>query len=160
MPNIQTSLREEISRLARKELRREVDPLRKLVASYRSTIAQLRQRISALEKRAKAGSKDGKRPAEDAAAEDDGPQLRFSAKGFATLRKKLGLTASEMGALLGVSSLTIYNWEHGKTRPRASQLPAIASARSLGKKEARARLEATASGAPAKAARGRRASAT
>jgi hypothetical protein len=55
--------------------------------------------------------------------------------------------------LIGVSGLTIYNWESGSTRPRDSQLPAIAAARALGKRDAQARLaEATAPKSP----RGRR----
>ena len=43
--------------------------------------------------------------------------------------------------LVGVSGLTIYNWESGTNRPRASQLPAIAAVRRMGKREALARLE-------------------
>ena len=41
---------------------------------------------------------------------------------------------------VGVSGLTVYNWEAGTARPRASHLAAIAALRSMGKKEAAARL--------------------
>ncbi|MFM8575649.1 MAG: helix-turn-helix domain-containing protein, partial [Limnohabitans sp.] len=58
------------------------------------------------------------------------------------LRKKLGLSAAEMGQLIGVSPQSIYHWETGKTRPRASQLEAIAAVRKLGKREVAARLSA------------------
>ncbi|MGZ5196264.1 MAG: hypothetical protein ACXWB8_12570 [Ramlibacter sp.] len=44
--------------------------------------------------------------------------------------------------MLGVSGQSIYKWEEGKTRPRASQLPAIAALRKMGKREANARLAA------------------
>ena len=40
----------------------------------------------------------------------------------------------------GVSALSVYKWESGKTRPRARQLEAIASLRKMGKREAQARL--------------------
>lgn len=41
---------------------------------------------------------------------------------------------------MGVSRQTIYAWERGKTRPRKSQLGAIAAVRLLGKREAAERL--------------------
>jgi transcriptional regulator with XRE-family HTH domain len=68
--------------------------------------------------------------------------LRFSAKGLAAKRKRRDLSAAAMAALLGVSGQSIYKWEEGKTRPRASQLPAIAALRKMGKREANARLAA------------------
>jgi len=36
-------------------------------------------------------------------------------------RKRLGLSAADYAKLIGVSSLTVYNWEHGRTRPRQSR---------------------------------------
>ncbi len=66
--------------------------------------------------------------------------LRFRAGGFATLRKKLGLSAEQMGKLINVSAQSVYHREAEKSRPRASQLPAIAAARKLNKKEAWAKL--------------------
>ena len=38
------------------------------------------------------------------------------------------------------SGQSIYKWEQGKAKPRASQLPAIAAARKMGKKEVAAKL--------------------
>jgi len=66
--------------------------------------------------------------------------LRFRVDGFVTLRKKLGLTANEMGTLIGVSGQSIYKWEQGKAKPRASQLQAIAAARKMGKRDVAAKL--------------------
>ena len=60
--------------------------------------------------------------------------------GLKTHRKKLGLAAKDYGKLLGVSSLTIYNWEAGKSKPRRSQLPRIVAVRGIGKREALKRL--------------------
>ena len=71
---------------------------------------------------------------------DDSNALRFRADGFASLRKKLGLSGNDMAKLLGVSNQSVYHWESGKSKPRAAQLAAIAAARKLGKKEAAAKL--------------------
>jgi len=56
-------------------------------------------------------------------------------------RTRLGLSAPEMGALVGVSAQTIYNWEAGKSRPRAEQLAIIAAVRKMGKRKVKARLD-------------------
>ena len=67
-------------------------------------------------------------------------EVRFRVGGFASLRKKLGLSAAEMGKLIGVSAQSVYHWETGKTKPRASQLTAISAVRKMGKKEVAAKL--------------------
>ena len=55
---------------------------------------------------------------------------------MAAQRKRLGLTAAECGLLIGASAQSVYNWEEGKVRPRAQQLPAIFALRNLGRREA------------------------
>ena len=145
MPNIGSLLKNEIARVARKELRGEIQQLKKSVAQYRGQIAQLKRRMQALEQQLKRQSRAGQRASAAAPqdeAEAEGPALRFSAKGLAAQRKRLGLSAASVAKILGVSALSVYKWESGKTRPRARQLEAIASLRKMGKREALARLEA------------------
>ena len=50
MPNIASVLKDEILRLARKEVRRELEGLKKASAQYRSDIAALKRQVIALEK--------------------------------------------------------------------------------------------------------------
>jgi len=71
----------------------------------------------------------------------DERQLRFSPARLASQRQKLGLSAADFAKLIGVSSLSVYKWEKGQTRPRRAQLEAIASVRGIGKREALAKLE-------------------
>ena len=142
MPNIASILKSEISRVARKELRGETAGLKKAVGAYRSEIAALKRRTQALEQQLRRLSKAGARAA-PAAADGDGAAetRRFSAKGLASQRRRLGLSAADCGLLVGASSQSVYNWEEGKVRPRAAHMPAIAALRTLGKREATARLE-------------------
>ena len=140
MPNIATVLKVEISRVARKDVRAETQPLKKASAQYRSDIAALKRRVLALEKELSRLARSGKR-ASSATPEETGKSgLRYSAKGLVAQRKRLGLTATAVAKILNVSVQSIYKWEDGKTRPRASQLPAIASLRKMGKQEAAKRL--------------------
>jgi DNA-binding transcriptional regulator YiaG len=141
MSNIAALLKTEIARVARKETRAEIQALKKASAHYRSEIAALKRRAASLEQQLKRLSK-GASKRQEPRDSDDGPQLRFSAKGFASQRSRLGLSAEECGALIGASPLSVYNWEKGKVRPRPAHLPAIAALRKMGKKEAAARLQA------------------
>jgi DNA-binding transcriptional regulator YiaG len=139
MPNIATVLKSEISRIARKEVRAETESLKKQSAQYRSHIAALRRQIADLEKLLRKQSK-GARAVPVVAADEKSARtgLRFRSKGFAVHRKRLGLSAAQAGALLGVSGQTIYHWEAGKAKPRGSQLPRIDALRKLTKKGAAA----------------------
>lgn len=138
MANIASFLKSEISRLARKEVRSEIEVLRKSSARYRSDIAALKKQLAAQTKLV-AQLRKGKATALTKAPEQNA-KLRFRADGFASLRKKLGLSAADMGRLLGVSPQTVYHWEKGQAKPRASQMAAIAEVRRLGKRGAAARL--------------------
>ncbi len=139
MANIASYLKTEISRIARKEIRAETQPLKKASAQYRSDIAALKRRIGEQD-RLISKLRKGQSTALATEASAESPKLRFRADGFATLRTKLGLSASEMGKLLGVSLQTIYHWEKGQSKPRASQMQAIADVRKLGKRGAAKRL--------------------
>ncbi|MDP1742421.1 MAG: helix-turn-helix transcriptional regulator [Polaromonas sp.] len=140
MPNIATVLKAEISRVARKDTRAETQPLKKASAQYRSDIAALKRRVLALEKQLSRLARSGKAASSDTTEKTGKIGLRYSAKGLVAQRKRLGLTATAVAKILNVSVQSIYKWEEGKTRPRASQLPAIASLRKMGKQEAAKRL--------------------
>lgn len=140
MPNIASILKAEISRVARKEVRGEIQSLKKAAASYRSDIAQLKRRAQALERQVKHLGKGRGRAAAAEADGEEGPHLRFSAKGLASQRRRLGLSAEACGALIGATGQSVYKWESGKIRPRARHLPAIAALRKMGRREAAARL--------------------
>lgn len=144
MPNFTTLLKSEISRIARKESRAETIALKKAAATHRTEIAALKRRLQELEKLTRTLGrqmpKERAAPTEDADGESG--VRRFSAKGFASQRERLGLSAAQCGLLIGASGQTIYNWEAGKAKPRGKHLPAIAEFRALGKTAALARLEA------------------
>lgn len=138
--NIATVLKNEIARVARKEVRNETQQLKKSVVHYRAEIAALKRRLAELER---AGRRDRKAPAKAMVAADnlEKPQrMTFSASGLAAQRKKLGLSANELGALVGVTGQSIYKWEQGKAKPRTAQLMSLRAVRALGKKAIAAKL--------------------
>jgi DNA-binding transcriptional regulator YiaG len=144
MSTFANQLKSEISRLAKKEIRAETQALKKASAQYRSEIAALKRRIAGMESQIKKlGKVAGRSTAVEATEEEGGTVLRFRVAGFAALRKKLNISAADMGKLLGVSAQSVYHWETGKTKPRASQLAAIAAVRKMGKRKVAAMLEAS-----------------
>jgi len=129
--------------LFRSELKSDIDALRKSLAARRSEIVALKRQLKALGAQIKQAVKatSGSRPKVAAPATPaDARKVRFSAKRFAAQRAKLGITQLQMSKLLGVSALSVFKWETGKARPRMAQLLKIQEVRSLGKREAAARL--------------------
>jgi DNA-binding transcriptional regulator YiaG len=148
MPNIAAVLKEEISRLSRKEARRETEAIRKASAQYRRHIAALKRQVAKLDRQVAVLSKASLERSRSPAADDPVTRVRFVAKGLRSHRERLGQSAEQFAKLVGVSAQSIYNWERGVTRPREPQLRVLATIRGLGKREAQARLEQLASQAP------------
>ena len=185
MANFASALKEEISRIARKEVRQQTTGAAKSVAQCEREIAALKRQIAELQRKlspspAQAAPKAGTsrkapsskapnararvtRASESKAASTDKPgkaavaapapvkkaapakktgRVRFSAKGLKANRERLGLSADNYGKLVGVSGLSIYNWEQGKARPRESSIEALLKIRGIGKREAANRLQA------------------
>jgi DNA-binding transcriptional regulator YiaG len=137
MPNIASVLKEEIARVARKEVRSETETLKKASAQYRSEIATLKRRVTALEQQV---TRQGKAKVSLPKTSVQVTPLRYSAKGLSAQRQRLGLSGPEMATLLGVSTQTVYNWEAGKSRPRQEQMAAIGAMRVMSKRQAAAKL--------------------
>ncbi len=138
MPSIAAVFRQEIIRLARKEVKVQTEAIRKANAQYRRDIAQLKRQAGALSKQV--AQQERKRAAKGVPkANVEGK--RFSPRGLKTHREKLGLSAADYAMLVGVTAQTIYNWEQGKSKPRDEQLASLVAVRDLGKREALNRLE-------------------
>ena len=144
MPNIATVLKSEIARISRKEMKAETERLQAAVVQGRKDIVALKRQVAALEKLVKQVTKKVVKaaPAPVETAEPSAPKIRFSPARLAAHRQKLGLTANEFGALVGVSGQSIYKWEMEKAQPRAKQLGLLAVAMKLPKSEVMARLSA------------------
>ncbi|MBB3178442.1 DNA-binding transcriptional regulator YiaG [Variovorax sp. Sphag1AA] len=136
MTNIASVLKAEISRVARKEARAELESLKKASTQYRTAIAQLRRDVADLQKQLKLAEREKKAASRAGAAATDETPRRFSATRLAAHRAKLGLSAAAYGKLVGMSGATIYLWEQGKSRPNPDQLKRLAAARALSRREA------------------------
>ena len=135
LQEIESGVITQIARVARKEVRAQTQTLKKAVAAYRSEIASLKRRTQALEQEVRRLGKGNAKPKSAVASEEKPTAYRFSAKGLASQRRRLGLSAADCGLLVGASGLSIYKWESGQAQPRAKFLAAIAGLRAMGKNE-------------------------
>lgn len=141
MPNVASVLKDEVVRLCRKELKKEASPIRKITAAHRRDLTEIKRQLTAAHKRIQALERTAaKAPSAQPTPSSDKP-VRFVAKGLRSMRKRLGLSAGGLAALVGVSEQSVYNWEQQKAVPRREQVHALAALRGLGKREAQARLE-------------------
>jgi len=152
MSNIGTVLREEITRLSRKESRSQVDPTKKATAQHRRDIAALKRQVTQLERQVTLLTRKVVATASAVSSDSPAKPVRFAAKGLRAQRHRLALSATDFGKLLGVSAQSIYNWESESAHPRGEQVAKLAALRGIGKREAGARLKQLA-GANGKARR-------
>ena len=142
MPNLQSVLKQEIQRLARKEIRSEVEATKKAVAQHRREIAELKRRNQALERAVSyLQSRETKRLKAGPSKAEPPQGTRFSARSLKAQRRNSGLSQEDYASLVAVSKLTIYNWESGRTKPGGQHLATLVSLRGIGKREAQRRLE-------------------
>jgi DNA-binding transcriptional regulator YiaG len=138
MPNFAIALKEEIRRLARREIKQHTGVTKRAIVQCRKEIAKLRRQLYETHKSHSSAS-NGHVDAElDESDETHG--LRFSSRSVRAQRRRLNLSAEDYAKLLGVSALTVYNWEHGRTRPRDAQFLQLTSLRGISKREAMEKL--------------------
>lgn len=147
MGKIEETMRAEISRLARKELRAELESLTRTVGELRQEVRVLRRRLDAAEK---GNSAPGVAPVtvtespELQISEDEAASSRLSPSLIKKLRKKLNITQAELATLVGVTPGAVAFWEQGRSRPRDGHKRALVSLRQLGRRDVAAMLAGSA----------------
>lgn len=140
MPNIAKILKEEITRLARKEVRAAQAKTTTATAQQRREIANLKSQVASLQGQVTTLKRELKKAGAVSEPEAATKQVRFVPKGLVSTRKRLGLSAADLAKMMGVSAQTVYNWERGATKPRADQQAKLASLRHVGKRQVQAHL--------------------
>lgn len=140
MKNLTDALRDQITRIAKKEAKAQIVSLKSASAAYRRDIGDLKKVVKRLERRLSYLERQEKKRAEKLPSPKLAEGARFSPRGLKSHRKKLGLSAADYGLLAGLSAQTIYSYEQGKSKPRPAQLARLVAVRDLGKREALRRM--------------------
>lgn len=132
MPSILKALRAEIRQMARNETKRASNPIRDQIRDLRRSLTSIERRLAGLK------SASVIRPmAASGAHGADGRRARFAPALIRRHRSQLGLSRKAYARLLGVSSLSVYFWETGRTRPRRETILAWQDLRKKGVRELR-----------------------
>ncbi len=124
--SIMKELKAEISRLSRKEIKKELEPIRRVNAAQRGLIANLRRDVTALQREVARLQKATGKMAPPATEPEETKGFWMSGKGVRSLRKRLGITQIELSKLAEVSHQSIVRWEKtpGKIPFRKKETPA------------------------------------
>ena len=141
MGKIEETLRVEISRLARKEIRVAVAPLTEQARKLKRANADMNKKLAALEKilSKQRRSSPAAQPTPQLAA-DDARKARLSPGLIKKLRKRLGISQGDLATLVDVSQPAVASWEQGRAKPRAETRAAIVALRGQTPKEVQDRL--------------------
>jgi DNA-binding transcriptional regulator YiaG len=141
MGKLEGIIKDEIIRLAKREMRMKFVPLHRDVRSLKITASQLHKSVLGLQRVVSQQKKEmGPKPVPEVTPEDM-KKARFSPRLIKSLRKHLGISQKEMGKLAGVTVGAIFQWEKGKFEPRDNKKKILVGLRKLGRQEARRLLE-------------------
>jgi integration host factor subunit alpha len=132
---LESTLKNEIRRLAKREVRAVSVPLKREVRTLRIALSNLSRGISTLQRFAKETAKETKPKLQ--ASPEEVKASRLTAGRIRNLRKRLGLSLRELGILTGASLGAVALWERGKFRPQGEKKAALVGLKRLRKREIR-----------------------
>jgi len=140
MPTLAATLKSEIRRLAAREIRKALQPLRRVQKhlkalrqtsrAHRYALAGVQRRLARLKAAARA-----------AGGARGGRGAPMSPEAIAAMRRGLGMSRVQFARLLRVSPGSIFGWEKGRTLPRGQSLERLREVRKMGVRAARARVK-------------------
>jgi DNA-binding transcriptional regulator YiaG len=107
--SIMNELKKEIIRLSRKEIIKELAPVKRVTAKQRTLIANLRRDVTDLQKEVHTLRKTT--PTIPVEAKPEQPGFWITGKGIKAVRKRLGISQVQLAKLVGVSDQAVANWE-------------------------------------------------
>ena len=147
MGKLETSIKSEIERLAKREIRKVSVPLKRDVLTLKNTVSKIRKAILPLERFAARQQKElAKREIRLEVTPEEIKKSRVSPRLIQSLRKKLRISQKKLSILVGVTVGAVHNWEAGKFSPKSEMKGALAALRKLGRSEVKKLLEERTSG--------------
>jgi DNA-binding transcriptional regulator YiaG len=142
MSKMESIIKSEIQRLAKREIHMTLAPLAQDVRLLKNKVSQLRKIVLLLERSTAHQQKiSGIREETLKASLEEVKASRFSPQLIRSLRRHLGISQKELAILVGVSVGAAHLWETGKFRPKDEKKRVLVALRKLGRREVRRLLE-------------------
>ena len=135
MAKLESIIKSEIQRLAKREVRSTFRPLRREVWGMKLKLSNLIKNFTVLNRLAKGLAKTKSTEPKLEATPEEVKASRLTPDRIARLRKKLGISQRELGILTGASLGAVLSWEKGKFKPRGDKKAALVALRKLRKRE-------------------------
>ncbi len=140
MGKIDSTIKAEIQRMAKHEVRLVFRPLRKEVWGMRIKLSSLLKGFQALNRLAKEMAKEKSAEPKLAASPEEVKASRFTPGRIRHLREKLGISQRELGILVGATNGAVLSWEKGKFKPQGEKKAALVALRKLRKRDVKKML--------------------
>jgi DNA-binding transcriptional regulator YiaG len=134
LSRLESAIKSEIQRLAKREIRSTFIPLRREVRAMRLRLSTLSKNFSGLNRLAKEQMQKVPRKGLEASPEEV-KSSRLTPDRIRRLRNKLGISQRELGILTGSSLGAVLSWEKGKFKPRGDKKSALVALRRLRKRD-------------------------
>ncbi|MCX7001781.1 MAG: helix-turn-helix transcriptional regulator [bacterium] len=131
MSTFQQTMKSEIIRLARREIKQQTTPIVSGIKKLKAATAALKAELAALQK-AKTVAPVGQVPM---ISDAEVKTARFSGALIKRLRTRHGLSRNEFGKLIGVTGFAVITWETNECKPKADRRKAIIALRKMGKRQ-------------------------
>lgn len=140
MGKLESTIKSEIHRLAKREVRATFIPLRREVWGMKLELSNLIRSFTVLDRFAKEISKAKSTNSKLEASPDEVKASRITPERIRILRKKLGISQRELGVLVGVTIGAVASWETGKFKPKGEKKAALVALRKLRKRDVKKML--------------------
>jgi DNA-binding transcriptional regulator YiaG len=135
MGKIESIIKSEILRLAKRQLRTEFLPLRREVRGMRLKLSSLSKGFGVLDRQAKEQQQQEAKTRKIEASPEELKKARLTPQRIKKLRQKLGISQRELGILTKVNPLTVGFWEKGKFKPKPDKRAILVGLRKMRKRD-------------------------
>lgn len=122
--------RKEVARLARKEVKAAVEPLRKEIVRLKASQRQLRRTVAR-----EMGREPSKPPAFELPKPADTDAARIGPRWIRAMRKRHRISQQQLADLLGVSMSAVGSWEYSRSKPGTKNRAKLVALRRMNRKE-------------------------
>ena len=140
MGKIESTIKAEIERLAKHEVKTVFRPLRKEVWGIRLKLSNLLKSFAPMNRLAKEIAESKAKEPKLAASPEEVKASRFTPERIRRLREKLGISQRELGILVGATIGAVLSWEKGKFKPQGEKKSALVALRKVRKRHVKKML--------------------